>query len=394
MPPRVAFQPNRQPAGVPDEPDFTLPDGTVMPIPQGKSQAYRFTRRYGTPNTLDSQLLPDGSRRFVFTGGVIVNAVGEDGQETEFATDDAVIWVRGLAIDNVQNGFQTSPDKKTEVEAYMAGNVIVRTKSKTGPLQTLRAAEVYYDMQRERAVAVSASLEFKPDKITFPVRLRGQELRRLDAENWEALEASFDGSKLPSDPGLRLDSRRVTLSTQHVVTRNVFGIPYRNLLTGEPVEGDEKILTAYGAIPRLAGVPLFYFPRVRTDATDPLGAFVGLSFGQSRMFGLGMYTTWDMADFLALKLPQGQRWRLNADYMSARGVALGTDYLYNVPAGLDGLSPPVGQIKLYGLQDHGLDILGGNRGPQPPQPDWRGRPISATSKRLARAVFPGARLHT
>jgi len=373
VPARTAFQPNRQPAGVPDEPDFTLPDGSIIAVPQGKSQQFRFTRRYGTPNTLDSQLLPDGVRRFVFTGGVIVNAIGEDGAETEFATDDAVVWVRGLAIDNIQNGFQSTPDRKTEVEAYLAGNVVVRTKSKDGPLQTLRASEVYYDMQRERAVALSASLEFKPEKLPEPVRLRGRELRRLDFENWEALEASFDGSKLPSDPGLRFDARRVTLSDRRVQLRNAFGIPYRNLLTGEKVEGDEKMLTAYGAVPKVAGVPVFYLPRLRTDATDPLGPFIGFSFGQSRIYGTGVYTTWDLFELLALKPPPGQRWRLNADYMSSRGAALGTDYSYMVPASEPGMMGPNGLLKMYGLKDHGTDILGGNRGPEPPQPEYRGR---------------------
>ncbi|MCE9563565.1 MAG: LPS-assembly protein LptD [Planctomycetes bacterium] len=379
VPPRTAFQPNRQPAGVPDEPDFTLPDGSVIAVPQGKSQQFRFTRRYGTPNTLDSQLLPDGTRRFVFTGGVILNAIGDDGVETEFAADDVVVWVRGLAIDNIQNGFESTPDKKSETEAYMAGNVIVRTKSKNEPLQTLRAAEVYYDMTRERAVCVNASLEFTPNKLQTPVRLRGEELRRLDAENWEALTASFDGSSLPSDPGLRIDAKRVTMNMRRTTLRNVFGIPYRNLLTGEPIEGDEKTLTAYGSVPKLVGLPLFYFPRIRVDGNDPLGPFIGLSFGQSRIFGFGVYSSWDMFDLLALKPPVGQRWRLNTDYMSARGFALGTDYTYTLPANESGLSPPNGLIKLYGLNDHGQDILGGNRGPEPAQPstpggaNWRGR---------------------
>ncbi|VTT96793.1 organic solvent tolerance protein : Organic solvent tolerance protein OstA-like protein OS=Pirellula staleyi (strain ATCC 27377 / DSM 6068 / ICPB 4128) GN=Psta_0111 PE=4 SV=1: OstA_C [Gemmataceae bacterium] len=374
VPPRTAFQPTRQPPGVPDEPDFTLPDGSVVPIPQGKSQQFRFTRRYGTPNTLESQLLPDGTRRFVFSGGVIVNAVTETGQETEFATDDAVVWVRGLAIDNIANGFQAAGPGKTEVEAYLSGNVVVRTKSQEGQLQTLRASEVYYDMQRERAVALAASLEFKPDQLPQPIRMRGRELLRLDTENWEALGASFDGSYLPSDPGLRIDARRVTLSIRQVQLRNVFGIPYRNLLTGEPVQGEEQMLTAYGAVPKVAGVPVFYLPRVRADATDPLGPFIGFSVGQSRMFGPSVYTTWDMFDLLALKPPPGQKWRLNADYMGYRGAALGTDYQYNLPADpLTGLQPPAGLVKLYGLRDHGTDILGGNRGPEPAQPDYRGR---------------------
>ncbi|HSQ56140.1 MAG TPA: hypothetical protein VLM40_10400, partial [Gemmata sp.] len=373
VPPRIAYQPDRQPPGVPEIPDFTLPEGTSIPVPQAKPRQYRFTRRYGTPIHVESTVLPDGTRRSIFIGGVIVNATGEKNQEIEFATDEAVIWAKGLKEPNLANGFETSPDQKTEVEVYMTGNVIVRTKSKEGIPQTLRAAQVYYDVNRERAIALSATLEFQPQKSPDPFRIRGAEVRRLDYQNWEALDASFDSSKLPSDPGLRMDTSRVTLSEREVQLRNLFGFPYRDLRTGERIMGDEKLVTAYGAIPKLAGVPLFYFPVVRTDATDPLGPFVGLSFGQNRIFGYQAYTTWDMFDLLAMKPPPGHKWRLNADYLSNRGPAAGTDYYYNVTPSDLGLAGASGQVRIYGIKDHGTDILGGNRGVEPVHPDFRGR---------------------
>lgn len=372
VPPRTAYQPARQPAGVPDEPDFTLPDGSVIPLPPGKARQFRFTRRYGTPNTLDSQLLPDGTRRFVFTGGVIVNATTDDGEEVEFATDDAVVWVRGLAVDNLANGFRTNPDGKTEVEVYLAGNVVVRTKGSDGP-QTLRAAQVYYDVERQRAVALDASLEYSPPGTTDAVRVFGREVRRLDADNWEALGSTVAASQLPSDPRLRLDARRATLSLRRVHLRNAFGIPYRDLLTGRPVEGEERLLTAYGTVPRLAGVPLFYLPRLRTDANDPLGPFVGFGIGQNRIFGTQVATTWDVFDLLALRPPPGHRWLLNLDYLSDRGPGFGTNYTYNLPPTEPGWSPTFGSVILYGINDRGTDILGGFRGPQLPPPEFRGR---------------------
>ncbi|MBA4063567.1 MAG: hypothetical protein C0501_07595 [Isosphaera sp.] len=366
VPPRTAYQPG---------PDLNLPPGELIPVPQGRDRAYRFTRRYGTPNTLTSELLPDGVRRFVFTGGVIVNVTGEGGAEVEFATDDAVVWVRGLAVDNIGNGFRTAGGR-TEVEVYLAGNVVVRTRASDGTPQTVRAAQVYYDVERSRAVALAATLEFRPGPAPDPLRLRGGEVRRLDPENWEVLGATFDSSKLPSDPGLLLEARRATLSTRRVQLRNIFGLPYRDLRTGEYVEGDEQLVTAFGAVPRVAGVPLFYLPRVRTDATDPLGPFVGFSGGQNRIFGTQVYTTFDLFDLLAVKPPPGQKWRLNADYLSERGPALGTDYTYNLPPAGPGLAGTAGLVKLYGIKDRsGVDILGGFRGVEPVPPEYRGRAL-------------------
>jgi hypothetical protein len=388
VPPRTAYQVPRQPGGVPDQPDFTLPDGSVIPVPRGKARQFRFTRRYGVPIFLDRTTLPDGSERWVFTGGVIVNVTAENGKdEIEFATDDAVVWIKGKSFTSITNGFQTSGDGKTEVEVYLSGNVIVRTLSKEGVPQTLRAAQVYYDVERERAVALAADLELAPKNIPDPLHLRGEEVRRLDTENWEALQASFSSSKLPSDPGVRIDSERVTFSEREVRLRNVFGIPYRELLTGEPVYGREQLVTAYGAVPKLAGVPVMYFPRVTTDATDPLGPFVGFGFGQNRIFGTQFYTTWDVFDLLAIKPPPGQKWRLNLDYLSQRGPGVGTDYLYRLAPASPDLSPTEGLVKLYGVYDQGVDILGGNRGPQPVPQLGRGRALWRHQQEILQGLY-------
>src|SRR4029079_12115754 len=86
-----------------------------------------------------------------------------------------------------------------------------------------------------------------------------------------------------------------------------------------------------------------------------------------------VYTTWDMFDILALRPPPGHKWRLDADFLSNRGPALGADYIYNFASSELGLAPANGLIKLYGIKDHGTDILGGNRGVEPVHPDFRGR---------------------
>jgi hypothetical protein len=379
VPHRTAYQ-------LPGEPDVSIPPGGVIPLPQGKPRRFSWTQRYGTRGTETRELLPDGTERFVFTGGVIINATTEDGEEIELATDDAVLWRRGPTAGTTPNGFQTG-NGGSEVEVYLSGNVIVRTKSARGPLQTLRAAQVYYDVERQRAVALAGDLEFTPLLAPDPFHLRGEEVRRLDAENWEILNGSFTASKLPSDPGVRFDSSRVTYSERLVRLRNVFGIPYRDLRTGAPAYGEERLVTAYDAVPRVFGAPVWYYPRIRTDATDPLGPFVGAGFGQNRVFGTQVYTTWDMFDLLALRPPPGQRWRLDLDYLSKRGPMVGTDYLYRLPPVAPGLSGTEGLIKLYGISDHGTDILGGNRGPQAVPQDLRGRALWRHRQEIVEGLF-------
>jgi hypothetical protein len=377
VPPRTAYQPP-QPDRDPSQPDFVLPDGAPIPVPQSKPKVYNIGSRYGTRLNLQSQDLDDGTSRILATGGLLLSVASTDGSETtEFATDNAVIWRRGAGAKAPLNGQVTEGDGKTAVEVYLSGFVIIRTARGKGTkrvVQTLRAEEVYYDAENNRAIAIRGDLEMALPNSVDPFHMRGDEVRRLDLENWEILQGSASASKLPSDPGLRFDSQRFTLSERRTIRRNIFGIPFRDLLTGEVVEYQEQLVTGKNVITRLGGVPVFYQPVLQLDATDPLGPLQSFGFSQARQFGPSFYTTWDLFELLALRPPPGQTLRLNADYMQKRGPATGIDYTYRVP----GDSPTdlprgAGWIKVYGINDNGDDLLGGNRGPEPVQPINRGR---------------------
>jgi hypothetical protein len=393
VPPQSSYQRPELPPGTPPPdpvaPGLTLPEGTAIPVPQSGSRRFSFGSRYGRGINITSELLADQvTRRYVLTGGVIVNVGTPDGrQDVEFATDDAVVWVRGVPVENLLGGFQTESGTHQEVEVFLSGNVLIRTRSSGGGVlgrgavvtQTLRADQVYYDVERNRAVALAADLELSAPSVPDGVHLRGREVHRLGLGEWEVLEAAAFSSKLPSDPGLALNSARVTLVEREVVRRNIFGLPYRDIRTGEPVVGLERILTTRNVVTRLEDVPVFYMPYLRVDATDPLGPLVGLGFGQDRIFGTQIYSTWDVYKLLALRGPEGHKWRLHVDYLSDRGPGLGTDYNYVLPSSEPGMPPPGrGFARLYGVSDGGVDVLGGYRGPgQPvnPPPTLRGRAL-------------------
>ena len=380
VPPRNAYQRPPEPAAPrTGGPDFVLPPGTSIPLPGSSTREVRVTPRYGRAGNISSDVLPDGTRRGIYTGGVIITgSPGPNEPVIEFATDDAVIWIRNAEGQNPEDGVQIGPGRKTEVEIYLAGNVLIRTvsggkRAGTAALQTVRADEVYYDVTRNRAIALSADLEIASPRLGDALHLKGREIRRLDLENWEVLQGSSFASKLPSDPGLRLDSPRVTLRERRVIRKNIFGIPYRTF-DGEPIEGYERIVTARNSVTRLNGVPVMYFPYLRFDATDPLGPLLGVSGGYDRIFGPQIYTNWDVYKLLALRRPDGHRWILHLNYLGKRGGGVGTDYNYVLPMPEEG-GPPIGAglVRMYGMRDNGTDILGGFRGPDPGHPDYRGR---------------------
>ncbi|MBX9627387.1 MAG: LPS assembly protein LptD, partial [Gemmataceae bacterium] len=397
VPPRTAYQlPRPRPEDpAADRPDLSLPRGFGIPVPGGPGgRTFRFGPRYGRENNIERSTLPDGTQRWVVTGGWIVNVSGGPNQPAvEFATDTAVMWISGPPVEAEAGGFQTNDEGRQQIEVYLAGNVEVRTAGSARFMgqpvtQTLRADEVYYDVSRSRAVALMADLELSTPRLPDPVHLTGREIDRLDRENWEVRDGSVFSSKLPSAPGLRLDSPRASLREREVNRRNIFGFEYRDF-DGNPVRGYERLLTLRNATTRFEGVPVFYTPYLRTDATDPLGPLVGIGAGQDRIFGTQAYTTWDVYKLLALRPPPGHKWRLHVDYLSDRGPAGGTDYGYTIPSRFpdNPVASGSGFARLYGISDGGVDVLGGDRGPQPTHESARGRALWRHQQELTDALY-------
>jgi hypothetical protein len=274
-------------------------------------------------------------------------------EEIEFAADNGVVVVKGSGSGNVLgSGIEAESrpgEKKVEAELFMMGNVVIRTKaeSKLGNTpasnftNTLRADQVYYQVNENRCIALDANLELATEGSQDAVYLTGKQVQRLGQNEWRALDAEAFASRLPSDPALTLSSREITYTQRRIVRQNIFGIPYRNAKTGETEVSSEQILTGTNVVGQYSGVPFFYLPYLRTDATDPLGPLAGIGFGNDRIFGFQLFTTWDIYKLLALRPPPSHRWQLHLDYLGDRGPGLGSDYYYqNTRGGLFGGTTP------------------------------------------------------
>jgi hypothetical protein len=420
-PPRTAFQrPDNSPPGtmIPDTPavppplrpgpsELRLPNGSRVPLPGSARQLIRFAPRYDKINA-DIALPDKDTQQITFVGGLIVNITYEKPggavEEIEFAADAGVVVIRGSGGANVLNGgidtAAPGPDgKRVDADLYLTGNVVIRTKAEgdarglaKGLTNTLRADQVFYDVRENKCIALDADLELATEGVPDTVHLFGKEVQRLGDNEWRVLDAEAFASKLPSDPALVLSARELSFTRRRVIRQNIFGIPYRDAKTGEQELGTEQILTGNGVVGEYAGVPFFYSPVLRTDATDPLGPLAGVGFGNDRIFGVQLYTTWDLYKLLAVRPPPGHRWRLHLDFLGDRGPAVGNDYFYqNARGGLfGGLTPPAGEddyslgrltwdgpnrgeVRTYAMSDGGIDTLGGFRGPPANNPSVRGR---------------------
>jgi hypothetical protein len=367
--PQGPMVPPTRPSAIPFPPQA----GGIAPfgVPGTAPQRYSIQPRTSAGFEPQSFVLPNGEYVTVLTGGVILVAHIGPNDLLDIEADRLVVWSK----ENPQQMLSgmRSPEGRTgrELEFYMAGHVEVRQRN--GPQEhLLRANEVYYDVGRQVAVAMQANIEFRQKGIPDPIHLKAEELLQLSPAKFQAMRAEIFSSRLPSDPGLKIYVADTTVEEKKVPKRSIFG-PVFNSKTGEQELQDQRLFQSRNIFLELQDIPVLYFPYLQGDANDPLGPLQSVNFGYNRIFGARFETTWNVYDLFGLDPLPGTKWRLDVDYLSKRGPALGTNFDY-VEKGFFGLPSEVtGTVKAYGIVDNGVDMLGGGRGPEDNHPEERGR---------------------
>jgi hypothetical protein len=355
------------------------PPGEPPPAAPGPPRQYTVAPRGGTRFNIKIENGENGERVIIVTGGAILgvrNAPGIGFLDLE--ADRIVIWTKGGDADGISQNLQT-PEGVTsnELEFYLAGGVEIRQQGKTNVKEqkVLRADEVYYDVNRNVAVALKSQLEIRVEQTgPKPVPLGGEplilsaaEVLRLNVDQYQVSNAEIFSSKLPSDPGLKVLVSSATVDERDVTRKTLFGQPIINLATGQPLVERESIVRARNVVFELEGVPFFYLPYAVTDAREPLGPLEDFTFGYSRIFGTQIGVGLNAYKVLGLDPIPDTKWKFNVDYLSNRGPALGTSFNYSgklSPVEGTYLNPApkyVGEARLYGLDDRNFDNLGGNR---------------------------------
>lgn len=350
--------------------------------------------------------LANGEKAYVVTGGVILTVSNPQnrGGLIDIEADRLVVWTRGDTGQLFRDMRSERGSTTRSVEVYLAGNVEIReTSGSIAPQRprrqprnpeearilrqqeergqpgrsdglenrVLRADEVYYDLGRNVAVAYQASLRYTQQGLPDPIFLRADELLQLSPKKFEAVRAEVFSSKLPSDPGLKVFVNQAILEERQVPKKSIFGTQVIDRETGQPVVETERLFTGKNVFFEIADIPVAYLPFVQGDAEDPLGPLKSLSVGYNRIFGTQVYTSFNVYDLFGIDPLPATRWRLDIDYLSRRGPAVGTDFDYFGKdfLGLEGKNN--GRIFAYGIYDRERDFIGGNRGIFP-HPDWRG----------------------
>jgi hypothetical protein len=378
-PPGPTFSPAQGPMTVPPPPTPVAPPAPatapppakVAPPPPGNGPPRVLTirPRYSQPFAPKADPLPDGYTAVVINTGIILTVSNADGKNgiLDIEADRFVMWTKQNNTQDLLDKMRSPQGQESRsLEFYLAGNVEIRTRQGKDE-RLLRAAEVYYDVNRNVAIALQADLEIKQPFLADVLHVKAQEMQQLNAKLSHVIRAEVYSSKLPSDPGLKLVVSDGDLEEKEVPKKSIFGRQVISRATGQPEIDKQEIFTGRNAFLDLGVVsdlyaPLFYWPWFRADVRDPLGPLESLGFNYNRIFGFQFLSTFDVYDLLGIDRVVGTRWKLHVDYLTQRGPALGTDYDF---AGKDLFDIPghyAGNIKAYGIYDTGRDILGGNRG--------------------------------
>ncbi|MBY0527816.1 MAG: hypothetical protein K2R98_30750 [Gemmataceae bacterium] len=353
--------------------------GAAAPGPPGSGppRVLNIRPRYSGPFQTQSFPLPSGEQAIVATGGIILTVSNDQRVGMlDIEADKLVFWTRGNT-NQVFEGMKGPQGQQTrELEFYLAGNVEIRQKSQRSrgnqESRIMRADEVFYDVNRNVAVAVAADLEFRNRRIPDPIHMRADELLQTSADTFEVIKGDVSASKLPSDPGVKIEFQNATLESKRVPRRGLFG-QVTDRRTGEALIDQELMFKGRNVFLEVEDVPIFYFPYLAGNAADPLGPLESIQIGFNRIFGFQFGASFNVYDIFGIDPYPGTRWRWDVDYMSARGPGTGTNFDY---AGKDFFGVPsayAGMVKAWGLLDQGDDVLGGGRGANDNHPNQRGR---------------------
>jgi len=295
----------------------------------------------------------------------------------DVATDRLVIWTRGMQGPDLTG--QVAQDEKVPLEIYMEGNIVFRQGDRV-----IYADRMYYDVTNHVGTVLKADMLTPVRKYEGLLRLHADVIQQTGRDHYFAQNAFLTSSRMGA-PGYRLQSGDVELDDiQNPVVDPWTGQPLVNPETGEPVIEHQRLATARNNFLFAGPLPIFYWPVITTNLTEPSYYVRRIRFKNDQVFGTQVLTDFNVYELLGIhKRPEGTDWGVSVDYLSKRGLGHGTDFTYhrNELFGIAG--PANGLIDFWGIQDHGLDDLGSDRRQLEPEKDYRFRLLGQHRQQLS-----------
>ena len=347
----------------------------------------------GEPPPLNSNPLSPGSRRLrafprsdvpiqarwfsnpaanewvaVIDSGVNLIVDGLEGfGSIDVSADRLVLWTTGLQEPDLTG--QSVQSENTPLEIYMEGNIVFRQGERV-----IYAERMYYDVRNQVGTIVNAELLTPVPEYQGLLRLKAELIEQIGRDQFVGQNAFVTSSRL-GVPGFRLQSSRAFVQDiQQPLINPLTAAPEINPATGEPLIDHRRLITANNNLLYLGSVPIFYWPTIATDMSEPKFYVDRIRFKNDSIFGTQILTDIDAFQALGIQHPpEGTKWDISLDYLSQRGFGHGTTLNYE-RGDFFGIPGPTGGVfDFWAIDDRDLDNLGFGRRDLPTEKDYRHR---------------------
>ncbi len=376
------------------------------------------TRRLISINPRDSganftyEVLPvdgdSGLYKLLLRGGVRIVAEEPGKGIIDVSADNAVIWTKfgdGVGPPGLNNVTSMDTDPRQPFEVYLEGHVVFRQDRQKvagdGDQMEVFADQHYMDLRNEWFIAEQAELTLFDSRFMTPIKTKGEQIRQYRPVIGQTQEGAvygpsqiraertlITGSRFPT-PGYRFESRSVDLTQLYEPLIN----PYtdRPVLDPERADAPQDVgwrIDARQNVFYLGPLPVFYWPRLLTDSDDLDPPLRQIQYRYNNYFGHQVLTDWSLFKILGIKRPYFiDNWNLDVDNLSNRGLALGSEFGWSGKDLIKNITDPYnrrsdgpsndreyfGYFNIWGLKDHGNDVLGTGRAVVTNGPSWSQR---------------------
>ncbi len=285
----------------------------------------------------------------------------------DVSTDRLVIWTSG--IDEPDLTGQRPQPEDVPLEIYMEGNIVFREENRV-----IYAERMYYDVNNRIGIVLDAELLTPVPNYEGLLRLKSDILQQISRDHFLARNTFITSSRL-GRPGYRIQTSDAYVEDNQLpVVDPMTGAPVLDPETGSRLIAHQRLATGWNNFLYVGELPVFYWPYLATDLTDPTFYVRRVRIKNDSVFGTQILTNWDGYELFGIRnKPEGTDWDISLDYLSERGFGHGTTYGYVRDDILGIPGPTSGLFDFWGIQDRGADNLGRGRRFVPLDKDYRYR---------------------
>ena len=308
------------------------------------------------PPQVDVNGEPNGAYTVTVIGRLYVWQKQRRGPLLELQADNAVIWYQEGAGDSGQGpaaegGLSVLPAGGAVRAVYVSGDV----EFTEGP-RTVRARELYYDFEQNKALMVESEMRTFDVKRGIPIYVRAARLRQLAKDKFSAEDVTLTSSEFYL-PQLSVNASSILVTDTTAVDEY-----------GERVSDSSYDAQMHDVCFKVEDTTIFYWPYIRSNLQRPDTALKSVHAGYDSDWGAILETRWYLWRLLGLPEPEGTKSTLAVDYYSDRGAGVGVEAEYE-------REDYFGRLIGYVINDRGEDDLGrdaSRRNLAPPR-ELRGR---------------------